>query len=131
MTEKGKVLVAEDSSVTRSMLTSILEEFQYEVIAVEHGAEALERILRESFDLLLTDVNMPEMDGIELIQNVRSNEQLVDLPIIILSTETENVDRKIGLEAGANLYLGKPVSPKKLVYKIRSLLEHSTDTKNE
>lgn len=104
-----KILITEDSLTTRLLLQNILESSGYETIIATDGAEGYDILLKDgqSIDLLLTDLEMPRMDGWMLIEKVRALPLLKDLPIIICSSKDEEKDRALGMELGANAYLDK------------------------
>jgi len=106
-----KVLLAEDNAVNRLLATRLLEKYGNTVVAVENGQEALASIERESFDLVIMDVQMPVMDGLEAIRTVRLKEQTsgLHLPIIALTAHAMKGDRERCLAAGADEYLTKPI----------------------
>jgi two-component system chemotaxis response regulator CheY len=99
-----------------------LEQAQFQVITAVDGSDALEKLFTHACDLVLTDINMTNMDGYEFIRRVRADEQFRSLPIIIVSTESEGKDKTKGFEAGANLYLVKPCKPELVVENVRLLL---------
>jgi two-component system chemotaxis response regulator CheY len=92
------------------------------VITAVDGSDGLERLYTNPCDLVLTDINMSNMDGYEFIRRVRADGKYSSLPIIIVSTESEAKDKTKGFEAGANLYIIKPSSPEMMVENIRMLL---------
>ncbi len=104
---KKNILLAEDSITTRLLIKNILEESGYEVKTAVDGVEALEILLSNSVDLLLTDVDMPRMDGFTLTEKIRSMATFKDLPIIICTGRGSKEDRARGIEIGANAYLDK------------------------
>jgi len=104
---KHRILFAEDSAVTRSMILPVLGELGYHVVAARDGKEALELLRERGADLVLTDLDMPVVGGVELIRRVRGSETWSKLPIIVLSTRGSEVDRRRALEAGADDYLIK------------------------
>lgn len=104
---KKRILLVEDSITTRLLLKNILETADYEVKAAVDGVEALEVLRSQPVDLLLTDVEMPRMDGFTLIERVKEMEALKDLPIIICTSRASPEDREKGIELGANAYLDK------------------------
>ncbi len=104
---KKRILVVEDSITTRLLLKNILESAGYEVKTASDGLEALGTLQIEQFDILLTDIEMPRMDGFKLAEKVRSTESLKDLPIIICTGRGSKEDRERGIEIGANAYLDK------------------------
>lgn len=117
-----KILIVDDSSVVLNLHASILEGAGYACASAENGYAALEILLREPFHLIVTDVNMPKMDGYELTRRVRALADYRDVPVIMISTEEEAADRIKGMEAGANAYLVKPILSAALVTKAKLLL---------
>lgn len=117
---KKKILVVDDSEMVRNFHSYIIKMFGYEVGTAENGAVALEKLLSNEFQLLVTDINMPKMDGYELIRNV--HEQGIDIPIIIVSTEEEYKFSHAGAEPGPGIHMVKPTDPEKLVKTIKMLL---------
>lgn len=116
-----KVLVVDDSEMVRSFHSYIIKMFGYQVATAENGAVALEMLLRDPYHLLVTDINMPRMDGYELIRNV--HERSMSLPVIIISTEEEFKPGLISEGAGHGVHMVKPTDPEKLVKTIKMLLE--------
>lgn len=117
------VLVAEDDEDVALLITQMLKNEGYCYHWAENGKEAMETIARKQPQLIITDIMMPQMDGIELIKNIRANENTNHIPIIVVSARTENNDRLIGLDAGAEVYLGKPFIPDELLIMVRKLIE--------
>jgi len=117
------ILVAEDDQDVAFLITEMLKEEGYEYVWAQDGLEALEIMDRQMPNLLITDIMMPRMDGIELIKNVRKDENKCQMPVIVVSARTEDADRLIGLEAGAEVYLGKPFNSEELMIRVRKLLE--------
>ncbi|MCX8069056.1 MAG: response regulator [Thermodesulfovibrionales bacterium] len=114
-----KVLVVDDSQVVRGFHGNLLKSAGFKVETAVDGADALEKALRKEFDLILTDLNMPNMDGLTFIKKYRDENR--ETPIIIISTQEEASHKKKGYEAGANLYIVKPVKPNTLVMHIKML----------
>ncbi len=110
-----KVLVVEDSSAVRSLIAETVEEIKgYEVVQAENGFEALKALPTQRFDLIITDINMPDINGLEIIHFVRTNENYKSIPLIVVTTEQGEEDRKKGLALGATEYIIKPFDPEKL-----------------
>ena len=122
MDTKKTILIVDDSQFVRSYHSYILEQARFEVITAVDGSDGLEKLYTNSCDLILTDINMSNMDGYEFIRRVRSDRKYSSLPIIIVSTESEAKDKTKGFEAGANLYIIKPSSPEMMVENIRMIL---------
>ena len=113
---KAKVLVADDSSLVRLYYRSALENAGFEVTQAINGIEAMEKVLSESFDLVIVDVNMPRMDGFTFLRSLRSSvADVAALPALMISTESGEQDIAEARVAGANFYLVKPVAEAELV----------------
>ncbi len=111
-----RILIVEDSPTMRSLLTSSLETLDgaVKIVEVASGFEALRHLPRDRFDLIVTDINMPDINGLELVSFVKSNDAYRAIPLIIVSTEGSERDRDKGLELGADAYLVKPFAPEEL-----------------
>jgi two-component system chemotaxis response regulator CheY len=122
-----RILIAEDSPTMRSLLASSLEALGggVKVTEVATGFEALRQLPRVRFDLVVTDINMPDINGLELISFVKGNPAYRDIPTIIVSTEGSDRDREKGLALGADAYLVKPFEPEALRDAARMLLERA------
>jgi two-component system, chemotaxis family, sensor kinase CheA len=105
--EKKKILLAEDSTITRTMIARLLIALGYDVHEAVDGMQALRSLDTEKFDLILTDVEMPNLDGIGLIRQVRKLPSFRTVPIVVLSTRGSDADKKMAVEAGADAYLVK------------------------
>ncbi len=119
-----RVLIVEDSPTMRALLNSALEGLEPPVKITEasSGFEALRRLPRESFDLIITDINMPDINGLELVSFVKSNDAYRSIPLVIVSTESSERDREKGVELGADAYLVKPFEPEHLREIVEDLL---------
>ena len=103
------VLLVEDSRAVRSFVSSILESAgDYDVHEVDNGFEALRALPRTDFTLIVTDVNMPDVNGIELTRFVRGQAKFAKIPVLVISTDASHPDTKRALDAGANAFLAKP-----------------------
>lgn len=122
MNTKKIILIVDDSEFVRSYHSYILEEANFQVVTAVDGSDGLEKLYTNSCDLVLSDINMSNMDGYEFIRRVRADKKFSALPIIIVSTESEARDKMKGFEAGANLYIVKPSSPEIMVENIRMVL---------
>jgi DNA-binding response OmpR family regulator len=117
-----RILAVDDDHNNLKMLTFLLSEEGYEVITTDNGEEALELVRDESPDLVILDVMMPKVGGLEVCRRIR---QTMDVPIIILSAKGETSDRVLGLELGADDYLSKPFEPSELLARVRAVLRRS------
>ena len=118
------ILVVEDSPTMRALLTASLEEIpgEVKVTEAENGFEALRALPRGSFDLIVTDINMPDINGLELVSFVKSNPAYQSIPLIIVSTEGADRDLDRGVSLGADAYIVKPFDPADLRDIVCSLL---------
>jgi len=119
---KRVILVADDSPTIRKFVSVALSVKGYDIIACSDGMEALEKLPNNRIDLLITDLNMPNVDGYQLITSIRGNDEFKDLPIIVLSSLGSNEDIQKGIECGANSYLIKPFDPKRVLYEVSKYL---------
>jgi two-component system, chemotaxis family, chemotaxis protein CheY len=117
-----RVLAVDDSPTILNMLGMMLRQQGYETLAASDGLEALKKLESQSVDLVITDVNMPNMDGFALITAMRASPAWRGIPIIVLTTEAAPQDLQTGLRRGADLYVTKPVKPADLLAMVRSLL---------
>ncbi len=122
-----KILVVDDSATVRKLIINILKSADYETVEAVDGVDALEKLAQEDIDLIIADLNMPRMNGLELIRTIRKDPVYSDIPIVMLTTEGSEEDKKRGFEAGANVYLVKPAPPSLILYKIGSLLNAEKD----
>ncbi len=124
------VLVVDDSSTFRQLLCMSLSRVEgisaSDITEAGDGQEALEKIKERKFDLVLTDIRMPRMDGLELVRQVRGEISKSELPIVIISTKGSEEEVELGLRIGANGYLSKPISMAKLRERIASLLNRAS-----
>ncbi len=111
-----RILIVEDSPTMRSLLASALEELEgvVKIAEVASGFEALRQLPREAFDLIVTDINMPDINGLELVSFVKRSDAYRSIPLVIISTEGAERDREKGLGLGADAYLVKPFDPEEL-----------------
>lgn len=119
----ARILVVDDSSTVRKLITYVLSKGNYETIEAGDGIEALEKLALNQIDLIIADLNMPRMDGLELIRTIRESSSYDRVPIIMLTTETDEAEKKEALKRGANIYLVKPMPPIMLLDKIKNLFE--------
>ncbi|MCR9097379.1 MAG: response regulator [bacterium] len=122
-----RILIVEDSATMRSLLASSLEDLPAptKIVEAESGFEALRFLPREDFDLVVTDINMPDINGLELVSFIKNNEKYASIPLVIVSTEGSERDREKGLDLGADAYLVKPFDPDDLRRVVMDLLDTS------
>ncbi len=123
-----RILIVEDSPTMRALLNSALEglEVPVKITEASSGFEALRCLPREPFDLIVTDINMPDINGLELVSFAKSNNAYRSIPLIIVSTEGAERDRERGLELGADAYLVKPFDAENLREVVADLLSRGT-----
>ena len=119
-----RILIVEDSPTMRALLNSALEglEIPVKITEAASGFEALRCLPREPFDLIVTDINMPDINGLELVSFAKNNNAYRSIPLVIVSTEGAERDRERGLELGADAYLVKPFEPESLREVVLDLL---------
>lgn len=118
-----KIMVVDDSPTVRSLHGFILKSRGFEVVTASNGIEAIEKLYsNKDIVLAIVDINMPKMDGIQFCKTIRKEDAYRDLPVIIVTSEQEEDDRKKGIDAGANIYMVKPTQPDKLVVHVKMLL---------
>lgn len=120
----ARILVVEDSSAMRAFVRAALEEAEIvrEVVEAASGFEALRVLPREAFELAIVDINMPDVNGLELIRFMRGSEAHKRTPLLVISSESSERDRERGLTLGANAYLAKPFTADALVAAVRALI---------
>lgn len=120
------LLVVEDSPTMRQLIAFTLRRLQgCRILEAVDGVDALKKMATDRVDLVITDINMPMMDGLKLVSHLRGNPRTKSLPIVIVTTEGAEEDRKRGLALGANAYIPKPIQPSDLLKTVTSLLESS------
>lgn len=117
------ILIVDDSAAMRSLLVSTLETLgTISIVQAPNGFEALRMLPREQVDLILTDINMPDINGLELLSFIRSNPMYKNVPVVVISTEGSRKDIEKGLSLGANEYLVKPFQPEQLLEIVKRFL---------
>jgi len=116
------ILVVDDSQIARSFHIAALAQAGYACSAAESGAEAIELALRKPFDAIVTDLNMPRMDGYELSKRLRALEGYAETPILMITSEREDHDRMRAMNCGVNTYITKPIEPDTLCYQLGLLI---------
>ncbi len=117
-----KILVVDDEPSIREIVTLYLKRSGYEVATAADGQAAVDALARQTFDLVVLDLMLPQVDGLEITRRLRATSQT---PIIMLTARSEEIDRILGLEMGADDYVTKPFSPQELVSRVRAVLRRS------
>jgi two-component system chemotaxis response regulator CheY len=120
--ELRKVLIVDDAVSMRQMVKFTLQQGGYDVIEAEHGQDALNKLRNTAVDLVMTDLNMPVMDGLTLIQNLRRIPAMKSKPILMLTTEGLAAKKEQGKAAGATGWIVKPFDPEKLLQTLAKVL---------
>jgi CheY-like chemotaxis protein len=118
-----KILVVDDDKTTRKLLSLYLKAKGYEIVTAENGLDALEKLGVENINLVVSDMNMPYMDGIELTKNIRADENLKGLPVIMVTTEADEEEKKKAQEAGVDDYLVKPANAEQISDSVKKILK--------
>lgn len=117
------VLVVDDSLTMRKVLSRVLEREDYEVMTANDGVDAIQALQEVTPDIILTDIEMPRMDGFEFSRYVRDNPATQHVPLVVISSRTADKHRAVATEIGVNAFLGKPVQDEELVRQVKALLE--------
>jgi two-component system chemotaxis response regulator CheY len=124
MTNHYSCLVVEDSPMMRQLLVVALSRIKnLTVTEADDGVDGLRKLATGRFDIILTDINMPIMDGLRLVKRVRTDPTHKDVPIIVITTEGSSADRQRALHLGANAYIIKPIQAPQVIAKVRELLK--------
>ena len=118
-----KILVVDDDELVLIALEALLAPSGYEVTTANNGDDALEKLSKTKFDLMILDILMPGMNGFELCEKIRVLDAYKGVPIIMLTAKSGSEDKKRGLELGANLFLPKPIAPQQLIDLIKKSFE--------
>ncbi|MDO9124916.1 MAG: response regulator [Deltaproteobacteria bacterium] len=121
-----RILIVDDEEVIRKFLKIHLNKLGYEVTEAEDGEKAIEKIGGGKFDLIICDVMMPNKNGWEVIKEVKSNPELNEIPIILLTAKNDEVDMFKGYELGANYYMTKPFTKDQLLYGLKLMFEEAS-----
>ncbi|NWF76387.1 MAG: response regulator [Nitrospirae bacterium] len=121
------ILIVEDSTTTRALIKAIIEEIgDVNIIEAGSGFEALKLLPTQNFNLVITDINMPDINGLELISFIKNNPRYSHIPLIIISTERSEEDKKRGIALGAMAYITKPFKAQELQEIIQQAFAHES-----
>ncbi|HEY2514711.1 MAG TPA: response regulator [Polyangiaceae bacterium] len=124
MSAEYSCLVVEDSPMMRQLLVFALSRVKHlRVTEADDGVDGLRKLAAGTFDIILTDINMPIMDGLKLVKRVRSDPTHKDTPIIVITTEGSQEDRQRAMQLGANAYITKPIQAPQVIAKVKELLK--------
>ena len=119
-----KVLVVEDSPTMRQLIVFALKRIRgFQITEANDGVDGLKKLSAEKFDLILTDINMPIMDGLKLVSMVRNDPNYKETPIVVITTEGATEDRERALALGANEYITKPIQTMKILETVKKLMD--------
>jgi len=118
-----RILVVDDDSITRKLLGMYLKSKGYEIEYAENGLEALEKLGQVEINIVLTDLNMPYMDGIEFTRNMKTEPNYSHIPVVMVTTEADMDEKMRAIQAGADAYLVKPVTAEQVNDTVRRLLK--------
>jgi two-component system chemotaxis response regulator CheY len=119
-----KILIVDDDPTTRKLIGLFLKAKGYAVAYAENGLDGIEKIGMENPNLIITDLNMPYMDGIEFVKSVRADPARADIPILMVTTEADPEERERAMSVGVNGYLVKPVTAETVTQNIRHILKN-------
>ena len=120
-----KILIIDDSATMRSLIASTIEEMRgFEPVVASNGFEALKALPAQHLDMIITDLNMPDINGFEIIKFVKEHPTYKSIPLVIDTTQVGEEDRKKGLALGASEYITKPFEPDDLKKVVRRILKH-------
>jgi len=117
------ILVVDDCQTTRKLLGHYLKTRGYKVVFAENGLDALEKLGTHKINLILTDLNMPYMDGMEFIRTLRADPNLADIPVLMVTTENDDAEREKAFNSGVNGYVVKPITGDVIAQNIKSILK--------
>ena len=122
-------LVVEDSPMMRQLIVMALSRLRnVRIVEADDGVDGLRKLAGKKFDIILTDINMPIMDGLKLVKRVRTDPVHKAVPIVIITTEGAAEDRQRALSLGANAYITKPIQAHEVIAKVRELLGYDGPT---
>ena len=118
-----KVLIVDDCRTTRKLLGFYIKSKGFDVVTAENGLDAMSKLAQGGVNMIITDLNMPFMDGLELIRTLRADPSCAHIPVLMVTTERDAEEKKKAFEAGANGFLMKPVSSEDVVKNVRIIMQ--------
>jgi two-component system response regulator MtrA len=128
MSASRLVLVADDEDDILRLVTTVIERSGHEVVSVRDGVQALAAVRTRRPDLVVLDISMPEMDGLEVLRRLRADAETSELPVLLLSAQAQEADVRRGFLTGASAYVKKPFSPRELAQRVDELLGSSAQS---
>jgi CheY-like chemotaxis protein len=128
MSASRLVLVADDEDDILRLVTTVIERSGHEVVSVRDGVQALAAVRTRRPDLVVLDISMPEMDGLEVLRRLRADAETSELPVLLLSAQAQEADVRRGFVTGASAYVKKPFSPRELAQRVDELLGSSAQS---
>lgn len=116
-----RILAVDDSPSVRKLVEFTLKRDGFLVTTAQDGQEALEIIVKEPFDLIILDINMPRLDGLEFLRRIKAEDSLVAIPVVVLTTENYDKDKDEAIKLGAIAYIAKPFKPTALLELVKDL----------
>lgn len=117
-----KILVVDDSAVIRQVEESVLAKAGYEAVCATGGREAMAKLETATFNLILTDLNMPDLDGVSLIRHIRASTKHRLTPVVMITTESKDTKKQEGKAAGATAWVVKPFTPEQLLSVVKRII---------
>ena len=119
-----RCLVVEDSPMMRQLIVFALHRLrELEVVEADDGVDAMRKLAGAKFDIVVTDINMPIMDGLKLVRKIRTDERHKDVPVIVITTEGSKEDRERAMALGASAYITKPIQAPQVIETVKELLK--------
>ena len=118
-----KIMIVDDCLTTRKLLGHYLKSRGYSVVFAENGLDALEKLSADRVNLIMTDLNMPYMDGMELIKTLKTDPNLSDIPVLMVTTENDAMEKERALQFGADGYVVKPVTGEAIVEHVKNIMK--------
>src|SRR6516225_6194388 len=126
-----RVLIVDDDPDIQRLVSYNLSQAGFQVLSASTGRTALDSVQKQPPDLIILDIMMPDVDGMEVCRTLRQRENSRRIPIIMLTARSEEIDRVVGFELGADDYVMKPFSPRELVLRVKSILKRSRTDRTE